>query len=182
MNNNFIEAFQNGDREVINELYKKNFVRLCHYANQYLCNQQEAEDVVSNLFEKLLILQRCNKRIGKQFATPIDIDKYLNRTVHNMCVNRLKQNNRHTEIKENVAGYEEELDFLYIEGLANPDLLTTVYNLPQRCVQVLIKIYLEEKSFQEVSTEMNVSLGAVSSLRKRGIDVLLKLLRREDFV
>jgi RNA polymerase sigma factor (sigma-70 family) len=180
-----IDGFRKGDPGVIQILYDSHFVALCDYCYFIVGNTCDAQDVVSEVFEKLLGADRKKKEIGQSFLDMNDVVNYLYVAAKNRCINLIGQKKRkhalHQQATDRTYQLDEELDFEYHKNLGDLKLLEKVYSLSHRCIRVLQKLYFEDMSYEEIAAEMNISLGTVSSLRRRGIDVLAKHLNKDDF-
>ncbi len=182
----FIAGFRKGDPRVIHFIYETHFVRLCDFCFYFLGNSFDAQDIVSDIFEKLLTVDRKNKVIGKSFTDMNDVVNYLYVAARNNCFNVLEQRKRKRQINLDVTerkyANEEELDLECHRGLADLKLLETVYKLNQRSVKVLRKLYFEDMSYEQIAAEMNITRSTVGNLRQQGINLLAKKLNREDFI
>ena len=72
-------------RSLFEQLFKKNYSRLCGLAYQYLNNIEESKDVVNDAFETV-----WNKFHTLQMDT---VDTYLMTIVRNRCLNLLEHRN-----------------------------------------------------------------------------------------
>ncbi len=186
--NELIAAFRRRDPKAIHAIYELHFVKLCDWCYYVVGDASDAQDIVSDIFEKLLASRDSNKLIGASFNSLDDIANYLYVAAKNKCFTFLERSKRKQRIhqalmKEDMRQYtvNDELDFEYARGLADLKLLETVYHLPQRSILVLRKIYLEDLSYEEIAKEMGISKATVSNLRQQGINILAKILNREDF-
>lgn len=188
----FIALFRQGDSRVIHGIYQLYYVRLCDFCYYILgncSNSSDAQDIVSDVFERLLTVDRNNREIGQSLRGRDDIANYLYVAVRNQCskvVRGSKRSKKREEVYEKTTRkeyiLEDELDLEYDRGLADKTLLETVYRLNQRSIQVLLKIYFEDMSYEEIATEMNITRSTVGSLRQQGINLLAKILNKEDYV
>ena len=88
-----LSLIRKGDRKVFRKLYDIYYYRLFLYAKSYLEDEDEAEDVVQELFIHLF-----EKR--KDLMIFSSLTSYFFRSVHNKCIQIL----RHRKV---VAGHEE---------------------------------------------------------------------------
>ena len=89
-----LHLIRKGDKTVFRKLYILYYHRLLLYAKSYLEDDDEAEDVVQELFVHLY-----EKR--KEVLIYSSLSSYFFRSVHNKCIQIL----RHKKVK---AGYEEK--------------------------------------------------------------------------
>jgi len=68
------------------------------------------------------------------------------------------------------------MEQVYIHNIIRTEtiyLLTQALNtLPERCRQVFIKLYIEEKSVKEIAAEMDTTISTVKNQQARGIKLL----------
>ncbi|MDO6436099.1 RNA polymerase sigma-70 factor [Cyclobacterium sp. 1_MG-2023] len=80
----------NTDKKAFGELFKRYHEKLVSFALYYLPIQEEAEDVVSDVFVNLL-----KKHV--QLKDVKNFDGYVYFSVKNLCLNRIKKNKHHTK-------------------------------------------------------------------------------------
>lgn len=184
-----IEGFRNRDPKVIHILYDLYFVELCDWCYYFIGNSFDAQDIVSDIFERFLSRDGNQKMIGSSFKSLNDIANYLQVAAKSKCFSFLERDKMKRKIHQKVSSQDtgdysinEQLDFEYTRGLADMKLLETIYNLPYRSIQVLRKIYLEDQSYEQIAIEMGISKTSIGTMRKQGINILAKILNREDFI
>ena len=109
--------------------------RVCFY---YLKNQADAEDVTSEVYEKLL-------KHGLVFKSQEHEKAWLLRIAINLCKNHIKSWRRNVV---NIVDYE---NIEYAEAFPDKDLLKTVLELPERYKDVIYLYYYEGYSTAEVA-------------------------------
>lgn len=77
----------NSDKEAFSELFKRYHSKLLSFASYFLTDYEEAEDMVSEVFVKLL------QKEG-QLQDIENLEGYLYYSVKNQCLNQLKKNKR----------------------------------------------------------------------------------------
>lgn len=87
-------------------MFEKYYKVLSAHAYHLLENMEEAEDIVQDVFIKLLILKNIGNRIH-------DLRSYLFRCVHNRCLNHLSS--KRTNSTRNKVYIKEALGFLHFE-------------------------------------------------------------------
>jgi RNA polymerase sigma-70 factor (ECF subfamily) len=178
------KGFREGDRALVSRLYEVYFVKLCDFCYHLLRDSHEAEDVVSHIFERLL----CNDiKVERELHTPDDIANYLYVAAKTRCLNVLERNKKKRIVynactEKPQYGDAEKLDLAFAQAVGDAKLLDKVYNLPYRSIEVLRKLYFEDKSHEEIAREMGIAKPTVQNLRVKGLARLLKELNREDFI
>ena len=86
------------EKNVIQRLFKQHYAKMYRVARTILYDEQESEDVVSDIFENLLH--------GQILLMPDTEERYLLTSVRNMCFKRL----RHSSIPLEDGSYTEPAD------------------------------------------------------------------------
>lgn len=148
------------------DTYSENVYRL---ALSYLGSVADAEDVVQNLFLKI---------IQNSICIPAGNEKaYLLTAAANMCKNQLKSANR----RKNICFDDEKAGiFEQVYTMEEGDIVTCMQQLPEKYRAVIHLHYYEGYTFQEIAKMLHISKSAVSMRIHRGRDALKKMLV-EDF-
>lgn len=166
-------AFQRGEEKGFNYFFDKLFSALLFYAFRILKNKQDAEDVVGESFIKIWKRHR-------QFNHPAVIKSWLYTTVYHGCLNRLKQEKRREERKEELASLSEGIHesspvHEIIRAEVIRELHAGIQSLPAACRQIFEKLYIEGKTVREIAEELKLAISTVKNQKARG----LLLLRRK---
>ena len=160
---------QSDDSTAFGLLYHQFYQGLCQYASQLTGDRYVAEEVVQDVFLKV-----WDKR-KEVFSQDGSIRKYLFRMVHNQCLDILRKSRTRKEsfiqllppeawarISESY-GFDENL----IEQLDAEDLALRIQQfiaqLPAQCREIFTKSRFENKSNEEIATEMNLSENTVKT-------------------
>ncbi len=170
------EQLINGDYAVYRLLFTKWYEPLCSYAYSILRNMDEAEDVVQKMFCKLW--EQRNKLTIKT-----SVKSYLYRSVHNSCINKIKQAKTRAEHNQH-----------YLYGMPNKtvDVGSIEYSelqlqigkalekLPPKCREVFELSRIQQLSYAEIASKLDISTNTVEN----HIAKALKLLRSslKDFL
>ncbi|MDD4991418.1 MAG: RNA polymerase sigma-70 factor [Paludibacter sp.] len=172
-----IKALQNGDHLAFGQLFDSSYEALCRYAYSILKDMNEAEDVVQKTFCKLWD-QRETLNIQSS------ISSYLYRIVHNDCINTIQQTTRHQEHNLSYLSAMNSTGNSTLEHIESSDLQKAIDNalagLPPQCRRVFEMSRIEQLSYAEIATQLNISTNTVEN----HISKALKLLRVElkDFL
>ncbi|MGN0389968.1 MAG: RNA polymerase sigma factor [Wujia sp.] len=148
------------------DTYAENVYRL---ALSYLGQTADAEDIVQNVFLKMLqieprIPQGCEKA-------------YLLTIAANMCKNQLKSAHRRKAVSFDDSKVETgECAYTMDEG----DIVACMQQLPEKYRIAIHLHYYEGYTFEEIAGMLHISKSAVSMRVHRGRDGLKKMLT-EDF-
>lgn len=179
-----VQGFREGNPAVVGKLYELYFVKLCDYCYYLLDDAKEAEDVVSRIFYRLLL---NDIKVGRELRSLEDIGNYLYVAAKTKCLDVQRRRKTKKVVYKAVSdkpeyGLQEELDLAFAQALGDLKLLETVYKLSYRSIEVLRKLYFENKSHEEIAQEMGIARPTVVALRAKGITILAKILKREDYI
>ncbi len=169
-----MEESQKDERDIehFKGLYKKNAPSLILFACRFL-DRTAAEDVVHDVFLKI-----WKKRAFLYFGD--GIITYLYNSVRHACLDYLK----HLDIKESVEELItvqlkiEELSYNdnWIKLYSEDERLTLIYNeiekLPQKCREIFIMSYIEEKKASEIASLLNISRRTVEAQLYKGLRII----------
>lgn len=160
-----------GNKVVYESLFAEYYEALVHFAEGYLYDQQESEDLVQDLFVYLW------ESVAK-IEIHTSIKAYFYQAIRNKCLSHLKK------LKLN-----DKKHYLYFEALMNtsdeeeffdPQILSeikeSIEELPKQMSKVFKSQVLEGKKREEIAEEMGISLNTVKTHLQRAKDRLRKIL------
>jgi RNA polymerase sigma-70 factor (ECF subfamily) len=154
-----IEKIISGDIQAFEVLFNDNYERLAYYAYQYLKDQDNAEDVVQELFSKLWINR-------KKLGSDINITAYLYSAVRNACLNHIK----HEKVKESF-----QLNSIiplpndnYISNKIDADELnkliqSSIFELPPERQKIFLLSREQGMKYQEIAEHLAISVKTVEA-------------------
>lgn len=156
------------DIKAFEHLFKRNYVRLCKLAYYYLEDDEEAKDIVNDVFESAWR--------HYDSLTDISADSYLCTAVKNRCLNHLEhrkvrqlfhdQQQRQEMYAEEENIEDKESLFQQIEKICD--------QFPEKTRYIVSQCYFHHKKYKEVAEELAITPDAV----KKHIMKALKLLRQ----
>ena len=167
-------------RENFDSIYVNNFSRLFLFAKEYVLFDEEAENIVQDIF--LMLWEK--KDI---LRVDVSLTAYLFTLVKNKCIDFLRHRMVEQIYSENIQQeYNEELNvkLFALESFdhnfsSEEDIETLLRNaidkLPERCRLIFIKSRIEGKKYKEIAEELNLSVNTVEGQ----ISIALKKLREE---
>lgn len=167
-------------KENFDSIYINNFSRLFLFAKEYVLFDEEAENIVQDIF-----LMLWEKRDA--LRVDVSLTAYLFTLVKNKCIDFLRHQMVEQMYSENVKHeYNEELNvkLFALESFdhnfsSEEDIETLLRNaidkLPERCRLIFIKSRIEGKKYKEIAEELNLSVNTVEGQ----ISIALKKLREE---
>lgn len=167
-------------KENFDSIYINNFSRLFLFAKEYVLFDEEAENIVQDIF-----LMLWEKR--EALRVDVSLTAYLFTLVKNKCIDFLRHRMVEQMYSENIQHeYNEELNvkLFALESFdhnfsSEEDIETLLRNaidkLPERCRLIFIKSRIEGKKYKEIAEELNLSVNTVEGQ----ISIALKKLREE---
>ena len=167
-------------KENFDSIYINNFSRLFLFAKEYVLFDEEAENIVQDIF--LMLWEK--KDI---LRVDVSLTAYLFTLVKNKCIDFLRHRMVEQMYSENIQHeYNEELN-VKLFALESFDhnfsseedieilLRNAIDKLPERCRLIFIKSRIEGKKYKEIAEELNLSVNTVEGQ----ISIALKKLREE---
>lgn len=158
-----INGINAGEEKAFAVLYDCYFSYLCAYATTYVFDEEDAKDVVNELFASL-----WNQR--GHLGWPIH--NYLVRSVQNRCLNYLRalriREQALDEYQEELLHFREEfcksdddpLQLLEVEELRQ-QVNMAVQSLPEKCRRVFELYLWHDLSPKEIAQELSLSVNTV---------------------
>lgn len=158
------------DKKTIELLFRKHYGRMLLTARTLLRNQEEAEDVVGDVFETLMYSQ--------QELDMNHVESFLLVSVRNTCLNRI----RHRMAAERARRQQtqEAAEEAYAE-LPLDDILHYIANeLKPQTKQVMILRYNEGKKYADIASDLGISRVAVYKHLNKALKILKKQFTWKD--
>ena len=160
--NNYIESFCNGDNKAIAAQYKLWMPQLYLIAFRHVKNHEIAEDVVSDCFEKLLVMP-IEKRREKFIEEQINLKALLIVMVKNKCLDNIKVTNNRNRIKDGLKWFLPRL----AQNNVDEKFLEENFKILLECLpvkeQIILKMNLEGFKHEEISDKLQISEKSVSN-------------------
>ena len=138
------------ERIEIQRLFKQHYAKMYRMARTILYDEQESEDVVSDIFEDLLH--------GQTILKPETEERYLLTSVRNRCLKRL----RHTSSTIEESGYTEPTDDSGVEDERLTDIDEFVAcHMTEQEQRIFRFRYTDGCSYEEIAAAEGISRVAV---------------------
>ena len=157
----------NGDKQAFELIYRQYFARLCAFANKFLHNHSEAEEVVQDVF--LMLWENC-----AMLRSDESLKSFLFQAVHNKSLNVLahqKVTSRYSEMIRAVYANPEEFDVhesLMAKEL-NLRIQIIVNDLAPECKKIFLLSRANGKKQLEIAEELNISIKTVETQINRAL-------------
>ncbi|MET0636635.1 MAG: sigma-70 family RNA polymerase sigma factor [Chitinophagaceae bacterium] len=165
-NNHFMLRFERGEEQAFDYLFREYFVALTHFANYFIKNTADAEDIVQDCFVSLW------KR-RKELHNIEYIRTYLYTAVRYQCLKQIDKRKRNPGTG-GTDGYELPAEQQIIAAETARELHKMLEALTPQHRDVLTLFYLEGKSYQEIGKLMEISPQLARLHRFRAILALRK--------
>lgn len=158
-----IEQLKKGNEEAYKYLYRYHYALLCHIAREYVGDDFLAETLVGDVIFHLW-------EVHDTLDIQVSLRSYLVRAVRNHCMDYLSSKKERTEVAFSSFLEEEEMCYLLSDDCPLGSLLEheleekihhAIRNLPEICRKVFIKSRFEGKKYEEIATELNISVNTV---------------------
>lgn len=165
----FLHRINNKERAAYHELFRIYYRSLVLYAMRYLERQEEAEDVVQDLF--VAVWEKKEHFLSEQ-----SMRVFLYNAVRNDCLNRLK----HRKVQDKYVDYvkkqsdEHVGDYDELEEELYRWMFEVIDRLPARCREVFL-CHLDGKTNEEIASELHITVLTVKTQKKKA----LKFLREQ---
>ena len=150
------------------QVYISHFYRMKRFAKEYVMLDEDAENIVHNVF-----LELWEKR--EIIGLPINLNAFLFTVTKNKCYNHLKHKKVIWEAATKMRE-EQKLalqmkfeslkafdDDLFAEESVEKILERVVSSLPEKCREIFIKSRLEGKKHKDIASELNISVNTIET-------------------
>ena len=156
-----LSLLQSGDKAAFEQLFRLHFKPLRLNAYLILKNEQEAEDIVQQLF-----LDIWNFELYRNIQT--SLKSYLHTAIKHRCLNYLKSQNRQTK-KLHEYAIQLQTNISVESEPPSPQLLTVLDSLPAQQWKAFHLIHMQNKKYQEAAEEMGISINSLKSHLKLAV-------------
>lgn len=138
------------EKDAIQRLFRQHYAKMYRVARTILYDEQESEDVVSDIFERLLH--------GQTVLMPDTEERYLLTSVRNQCFKRL----RHISTSLGSNQYAEPADYSETEDERLTDIDEFVVSHLSSQEQRIFRLrFTDGCSYEEIATAEGISKVAV---------------------
>lgn len=179
-----IERLKLGDEKAFKCIYDCYYVFLCRFANQLLHDSALAEEIVD---DTIFYLWEHRSEIEISYS----LRAYLIRAVRNRSLNELNSLRHREEIRFSSFALPENREFLdmifdpdehplgyLLERELEDELTKSIEELPEECRAVFKKSRLEQKKYEEIAVELNISVNTVKYHIKNALAFMQQRMRK----
>ncbi|MFO7891802.1 MAG: sigma-70 family RNA polymerase sigma factor [bacterium] len=185
--NNIIYKALKGDEEAYTILLKRYKYGIFKMIYQMIKNKEETEDIVQETFIKAFnSLHSYNSKYA--FST------WLYKIAYNHCIDKLRKKKLKTQsLDKPIELKEGSVKFQIKDDRYNPEksvildekknkINLTINSLPEKYKKVIIYRHHKDKSYHEISKELNIPLGTVKARIFRARELLKKKLKESHYL
>jgi RNA polymerase sigma-70 factor (ECF subfamily) len=152
----YIDSLQ----ENFDRIYICYFARMQRFAKIYVMSDEEAENIVQDVF---LMLWEKRKVLNIQ----ISLTAYLFSLVKNKCIDYLRHKIIDDEYKRELSFKLNALEEINRAFATDEDIEKFINDalqkLPARCREIFVKSRVEGKKYSEIAEELNISVNTVEN-------------------
>lgn len=163
----------NLDKASFEALFHQNYRAMCMYAQNFVRDIDVVEDIVHDIFINL-----WEKR--DSIEEEKSIKSYLFRSVHNRCLNYIRDTKKFVDSEE-FDKQSEIVSINYNEGSyetaeLESQIQEAINSLPEKCREVFIKSRFEELKYSEIAEILNISIKTVENQISKALKILREKL------
>lgn len=170
MNEKHLISQAKNSPEAFGELYELYFKRVYRYVIKRVANREVAEDIVADIWLKVLDKIHTYEDMGRPFAS----------WLFSISANTVKD---HYRRHRQVVNFENVEGILYSEGkeeavLSRIDLDEAISNLTPSQQEVVLMRFEEDLKFREIGASLGKSEGSVKALMIRALKALRESMNK----
>lgn len=154
------------------KLFRSEFQGLCFYAYKYVKDYEPAREIVQEAFTSLW-------EKGTDIDYSRNVKSYLTTTIHNRCLNYLRDNRK---FNGNILEIEKLLESQVIDQHYEVDSFDTdelrkqineaIQELPAKCREVFVLNRYEELKYKEIAEKLDISVKTVEAQMSKALQHL----------
>lgn len=174
---------QEGEEDSFEILFNHYYPRLCTYASIFVKFTDVAEEIVQetfiNIWEKRMLI-----------SVKTSLKAYIYRSVHNNCINYLKNkkyvNRNHESVRSeilkqtelNIKNFDTEIIDKMVSDEFTAEFNKALESLPQQCREVFLLCRHERLSYHETGERLGIGVNTVKTQMKRALVKLGECLEK----
>lgn len=169
------------DKIIFKKRFHEYYVILCRIAYSFICDKDECEDIVQEVFISVWNNQ-------KELLTDKDFLSYMTTAVRNKCISFLRKQRLNVVSLED-SEYASTLNIIVDTEPINSDektveekLQVVLEVLPPRCKQIFIMSKLRGMKYREISHELQISEKTVENQMGKALKLLREYAQNNPFI
>ena len=153
----------------LDRIYTEYSGKVMGYIRARIRSSAEAEDLHSEVFEKIL------KKIEEFDSSKASLNTWIFTITRNTVIDHFRRTKPSEELDENLSdNVELDEDLLNTETLS--ELAVALRKLPQQMMDIIVLRYYDGKPLTEIAEMMNLSYGAVKLRHQNAVLMLRQAL------
>jgi RNA polymerase sigma-70 factor (family 1) len=178
-----IEGLQRADHSIMSYLWDELAPRLQYFAENFIRNKHDAEEIISTVFLKL-------PKASSRFTSLDHVKSFLYISAKHKCLDYLRRKQAHqrrqlhyeSHVSETAEPEEAAAERIYLKSELIHAIYKEMQKLPENCRQIFELTYLEGLNAREISDKLNIAVSTVTTQRSRAIKFLREVLSHREFV
>jgi RNA polymerase sigma-70 factor (family 1) len=154
------QAIRGGDERAFEQMFKGHYQSLCSFANSFLGDMDEAEEIVQQVFYSL-----WTKR--ESIEVNSTLKSYLFKAVHNSSLNKIKQGKVRQLYADDYKSHANVTTHSTTDVLQGKELEAIINDaiaeLPEQCGVVFKMSRFGNLKYAEIADELNISVKTVEN-------------------
>ena len=157
----------------IDQIYTEYGGKIMGYIRARIRNTADAEDLCSEVYEKIL------RKADDFDPEKASLNTWIFTITRNTVIDHFRRMKPTEELDENLSDNEElDVDLLNQESLG--ELAAALRSLPRQLMDIIVLRYYDGKPLTEIAEMMDLSYGAVKLRHQNAILMLRKALEDKD--
>lgn len=168
------KKIKKGDEKAFEKLFHGYYSHLCLFAERYVRNQAEAEEIVQDVFVRLW-------ENRKRITIVTSVKNYLFRSVKNRCLNFLQHKKTETQYAQKLLAEAEQAtpgDEDFIEPVLLRKIEESIKSMPQKRQEIFRLSREEGLKYREIAEKLNISVKTVETHMGLAIKTLREKLKQ----
>lgn len=172
--------FRLGIREAVARLFELYYEPLVYFTMQITGELEDAEDIVSNTFIKLMNKQR-------DFESVRNIKSFLYITAHNAAIDFLRYSWRNEKVQRELSYLSETFmhpnhDFLQVKTEVILAIRQEIESLPRQCREVFSQFFFQHRTTREIAEDLNIKDVTVRRQKQIALEMLRTALLKKQLL
>ncbi|MBC7851066.1 MAG: RNA polymerase sigma-70 factor [Chitinophagaceae bacterium] len=164
-----IRELNNDKERALSAIFRRLYPSLCLYANTIIRERVAAEEIASEVFVKLWVRR-------DSITTEAHLLSFLYRVTQNACIDWLRKQETIRSVFETIRKQPEQEEKTHLQAMVESESYRNLHEsfekLPPKCKRIFHMIYIDGKNYQEIATELGITVNNVQSQRSRGVELL----------
>jgi len=174
-----IIALKNHSANAFDDLFRMYGQRLFLFSRGFLKDPDDAKEIVQNVFVKIWE-NRANIDEFQSFKS------YLFSIAYNSIITEFRKKHREQKLLENIKlttpGYHHDLEEQLLYDSTKQEIEKAIEALPQRRKLIFKLSRYEGRSYQEIATELEISVNTVENQISEALKYLRNSIKKDTLV